>query len=191
MKKFVLFSTNNSVAIDNVSFAIEYETQAQLDELNSVSKYSFMTFAPIGTPEGGALTFEEGLNKIKNLKLHKEIFTLKATSTSVVEFSKDLKEHIIITLEDNIPIIRFKHSFRSDDATLMSEEARYLSELVDMFKLNIAYKSNRGTFLIRNYTECFPKGSPNPKRMYDYKYTVCDGRLIEVNDIYQTTIVEL
>lgn len=181
MKKYLLFSTNCKCAIDNVSFCISYETESQLSRLRDVCTYSFMTLSPIGKPEGGAITFEEAVEKIKSVVLHKEVYKPVRTDTKVVGLPKFA---VVSGQADGMPIIDILTAF-SEECTILRGEHKMVQALMDIFPNNLGYYKNRARFAVHNWSKT------TQARKYEYKYTVCDSRLIEVCDVYTIVLEEL
>lgn len=182
MKKYLLFSTNNKYAVDNVSFCISYETEDQLSQLKDVCTYSFMTLSPIGKPEGGAITFEEAVEKIKSLVLHREALKLFQSVTNIVELPDS--DHIRVDFIDGQPIIDLMTSF-SDECIILKYEHKLIQQLLEIFPNNLGYHRTRAKFAVHNWSKTVKN------KYYHYQYTVCDNRIIELCDIYTKELEEL
>ena len=182
MKKYLLFSTSNKYAVDNVSFCISYDNEQQFKELQDACKYSFMTLSPIGAPENGAITFEEALEKIKSIVLHREILKLFKSSTKIIELPDS--DFIRVDFVDGQPIIDIMTSF-SNECVILKYEHKTIQRLLEVFPDNLGYYQTRAKFAVHNWSKTVGK------KYYSYKYTVCDNRIIEVCDVYNTELEEL
>lgn len=182
MKKYLLFSTNNQYAVDNVSFCISYENEMQLSQLRDVCTYSFMTLSPIGKPEGGVITFEEALEKIKSLVLHREALKLFKSGTKIIELPDS--DHIRVDFIDGQPIIDSMTRF-SDECIILKYEHKFIQKLLEIFPNNLGYHQTRAKFAVHNWSKTVGN------KYYRYQYTVCDNRIIELCDIYTKELEEL
>lgn len=182
MEKYLLFSTNNQYAIDNVSFCISYETEDQLSQLRTACTYSFMTLSPIGKPEGGAITFEEAVEKIKSLVLHREVLKLFKSSTKIVELPDS--DYTRVDFIDGQPTIDLMTRF-SDECVILKYEHKVTQRLLELFPNNLGYYKTRAKFAVHNWSKTVGN------KHYHYKYTVCDNRIIELCDIYTKELEEL
>ena len=182
MKKYLLFSTNNQYAIDNVSFCISYETEDQLSQLRTACTYSFMTLSPIGKPEGGAITFEEAVKKIKSIVLHREVLKPFKSSTKIIELPNS--DHTRVDFIDGQPIIDLMTNF-SDECIILKYEHKLIQQLLEIFPNNLGYHRTRAKFAVHNWSKTVEN------KYYSYKYTVCDDRIIELCDIYVKALEEL
>ena len=182
--KHLLFTTNNKYAVDNVSFCISYENEDQLSQLRAVCTYSFMTLSPIGKPEGGAIAFEEALEKIKSIVLHRECLKLFKSSSRIIELPNPDFTRVNFVEAEGLPVIDLMTKF-SDECVLLKYEHKLVGQLLEMFPNNLGYVKTRARFAVRPWSKTVGK------KYYSYQYTVCDNRIIEICDVYNTELEEL
>lgn len=157
MKNYILFSTNNSNAVDNVSFCIEttIESREAINKIRNVCKYNSITVTPIGEPMSGCLELNVALEEIKKICLHRGIIKSVSKTSHVI----NLPDGVILTVDHETlrPVLRIDTQFVNSDPDTVVKEHTITGKLINMFK-TLGYNKTRSEFTLSNIYE-----APTPR----------------------------
>lgn len=156
MKNYILFSTNNSKAVDNVSLCIETEIDSMkaIDMIHDACKYSSISITPIGEPMSGCLELDVAIEEIKKIVLHKRVRVVDKKQIDIAISTTGIPG-VSIFNEDNKVCLEIKTSYESGNPDLVVKEHDKLETIIALFGCkHVAYHRQRCIFeLVPSDTE--------------------------------------
>lgn len=155
MKNYILFTTNDSRAIDNVSMTIETDMDSRkaISLLLKNCKYDSVTITPIGKPLDRAIDLASAIGEVLNIRLHRNKRVVDTKKLDIV-ISSDGIPGVFVSTDCSKIILTLDTSFDNTPATLVKEHQK-ISQLLEMFgSKHLAYHRSRGVLeLVPSDTE--------------------------------------
>ena len=150
MKNYILFTTNDSRAIDNVSMTIETEMDLHeaIRTLIKSCKYDSVTVSPIGKPLDRAIDFDDAVGEVKHIRLHRKKRVVDTKKLDIV-ISSDGIPGVFVNTDFSKITLALDTSFDNNPETLAKEHQK-ISQLLEMFGgKHLAYHKTRGVLELR------------------------------------------
>ena len=185
-KNYILFSTNEPKANNNISIIIATdEPITKVSKmLADVCEYSNYTISPVGAPiEGTVYTLEEGITAVKGITLFQDVWTHIKTTTEVVE----LPDTIVIDTDSDHPsrvTLSLRTTFKANDCAALKEEQEAIQMLMKKFE-TLAYHKYRNSFTL------LAERHEDSKTLRTSIYGVIGGKLIKLTRHFKKTVVAL
>lgn len=155
MKNYILFTTNDSRAIDNVSMTIETEMDSHeaIKALIKSCKYDSVTVSPIGKPMCTAIDFDDAIEDVKHIRLHRKKRVVDTKKLDII-ISHDGIPGVRVNTDGSKVILALDSSFDNTPATLVKEHQK-IGQLLEMFgSKHLAYSNTRAVLnLVPSDTE--------------------------------------
>lgn len=173
MKNYILFSTNDSRAIDNVSFVIEtsMDSNEAIEMIAGACKFSSFTVTPVGAPLSATVfDMERALGVIKSIRLHKRVRHVVGKEITIITSAKH--DDVLFRIEDNKVLAQMTTVFESGSVELLSQEHMILCRLLSQFGPHLAYRRTRGIFELVPYEDT--------ERSEYITYSIVDGDVVRI-----------
>lgn len=184
MKNYILFSTNDSRAIDNVSFVIE--TSMDRNEATKMiahaCKYSSFTVTPVGAPLSATVfDMEHALDVIKSIRLHKRVRLIDEKKLDIITSTTGMP-NVFIGVDDGKVILQMNTDYENGNPTLVCKEHDVLGRIIEMFGCrHVAYHKTRNVFEL----------VPTDDEEIGIDFAVCKGDVVQITKKYSYTEVEI
>ena len=186
-KNYILFSTNESKAINNVSIIIATDepiTKAS-KMLGDACKYNNYTISPVGAPIGGKVhTLEESVKILASTKLVKKGWK---HINDTLEVINDLPDMVRYDRDSDCPdtiVLSLRTSFVAGNTELFELEQSIVQSLRKRFT-NLAYHKYRSSFILgaeRHETK-------NTLKLVSYG--IVSNELVKLTRNYKSTTIEI
>lgn len=173
MKNYILFSTNDSRAIDNVSFVIEtsMDRNEAIEMIADACKFSNFTVSPVGAPLSATVfDMEHALGVIKSLKLHRRVCHVVGKEITIVTHARQFD--FFFSLEENKVVVTMGTVFDVGNVEPLLKEHEIISRLLEEFGPHLAYHKTRQILELVPYED---------KERNEYiTYSIVDGDVVRI-----------
>lgn len=184
MKNYILFSTNDSRAIDNVSFIIETDMERS-DATKTIArfcKYSSFTVTPVGAPLGATVfDMEHALEVINSIRLHKRHRVIDQKKIDIVTSVTGMP-NVTIGVECDKVVLQMNTDYENGNPALVYKESGILKQIIEMFGCrHVAYHKTRNVFEL----------VPTDDEEIGIDFAVCKGDVVQITKKYSYIEVEI
>lgn len=184
MKNYILFSTNDSRAIDNVSFVIETSMGRNdaIKMIAKVCKYGCFTTSPIGAPLSCTVfDMEHALDVIKSIKLHKRHRVVDQKKIDIVTSVTGMP-NVIIGVDCGKVTLQMNTDYENGNPALVCKENAVLGQIIELFgSRHVAYHRTRSVFEL----------VPTDDEEIGIDFAVCKGDVVQITKKYSYIEVEI
>ena len=189
MKNYILFSTTNSEAIDNVSMCIETEMSCRefSNLVVKLCKYRGFTVVQISKPLFCTVDTDSAIKRISELKLHRRVRTTSNKELTIITSSDKLREMYDVSIttsqEDGLVVLTINSVFEVGNANLLSIEHDMIDKLISLFgKEHLAYHK------YRNVLRLIPS---DIDERHGIDWALVKGDIVKIDKYYDYKDVEI
>lgn len=187
-KNYILFSTNESKAINNVSLIITTDEPITnvSKMLADACKYNNYTISPVGAPadNGKVFTLDEAIQRVKKLRLLKNKWEYINTTLEVIDLPSDTVRY------DRDPdcceqiVVSLRTAFSSGNSELFEVEQSLIQSLRKKFT-NLSYHKYRNSFILG------PERHEAKNTLKSVAYGIVSCELVKLTRNYKRITVEI
>jgi len=184
MKNYILFSTNDSRAIDNVSLVIEtsMDRSEATKTIAGACRYSNFTVSPVGAPLSTTVfDMEHALDVIKSIRLHKRVRVIDEKKIDIVTSTTGMPG-VTISPDCGKVVLQMNTGYENGNPALVCKEHDILGRIIELFgSRHVAYHRTRNVFeLVATDDE-----------ELGIDFAVCKGDVVQITKKYSYIEVEI
>jgi hypothetical protein len=184
MKNYILFSTNDSRAIDSVSFVIEtsMDRNEATKMIAKACKYNNFTVSPVGAPLSCTVfDMEHALEVIKSIKLHKRHRVIDQKKIDIVTSVTGMPG-VTISTDCGKVILQMNTDYENGNPALVCKENAILGQIIELFgSRHVAYHRTRNVFEL----------VPTDDEELGVDFAVCKDDVVQITKKYSYIEVEI